>query len=201
MVPQLVRPGMVVQELIETIFRIKSVLDTMIFVVVFATLLAVTVVFILSWRLREKELLTIFRLGCSRGAMAWFVMAEIVLIALASVILCGVFLVWCHIFSRIPHGMDCVIRAVHRNSTHCLELTTTITYGVKLSITDGSSRPYENGGLIGHLFVLPKHVLLHHSKTQSGFGWRIDDEKVGMGRVSKPPRRIYQFAWPCLLLP
>jgi len=90
--PQLVRPGRVVQELIETIFRIKSVLDTMIFVVAIATLLAVTVVFILSWRLREKELLTIFRLGCSRGAMAGFVMAEIVLIASASVVLCGVLL-------------------------------------------------------------------------------------------------------------
>ncbi|MDH3595460.1 MAG: hypothetical protein OEU09_01355 [Rhodospirillales bacterium] len=58
-----------------------------------STLLAVVVVFALSLRLREKELVTIFRLGCSRRAIAGFVAAEIVLIAAASVVLCGALLV------------------------------------------------------------------------------------------------------------
>ena len=87
--PQLVRPGIVVQGLIETIFRIKTLLDVVTLLVGFATLLALAVVFMLSWRLREKELVTIFRLGCSRGAIAGFVIAEIALIAAASIVLCG----------------------------------------------------------------------------------------------------------------
>ena len=96
--PQLVRPGIVVQGLIETIFRIKTLLDVVILLVAFATLLALAVVFMLSWRLREKELVTIFRLGCSRGAIAGFVIAEIVVIAAASLVLCGSLLAGAVIF-------------------------------------------------------------------------------------------------------
>jgi putative ABC transport system permease protein len=96
--PQLVRPGTVVQGLIETIFRIKTVLDAVTLVVGLATLLTVVVIFMLSWRLREKELVTVFRLGCSRGAIAGFVIAEIFLIAAASLVLCGGFLAGATIF-------------------------------------------------------------------------------------------------------
>ena len=84
---QLARPAIVIQELIETIFRIKALLDGVVIVVAFATVIAIALVFILSLRLREKEIETIFRLGCSRGAIVSFVLAEIFLIALVSLVL------------------------------------------------------------------------------------------------------------------
>jgi hypothetical protein len=68
---------------------IKTVLETVVLTGALATLLAVVVVFALSLRLREKELVAIFHLGCSRRAIAGFVAAEIILIAAASVLLCG----------------------------------------------------------------------------------------------------------------
>ena len=44
-------------------------------------------------RLREREIDTIFRLGCSRSAMASMLAGEVLLILLASSVICGVFLV------------------------------------------------------------------------------------------------------------
>ena len=81
---QLVRPGKVAGDLIATIFRIKRMLDAVVATVSLATVLTVALVFLLSFRLRARELTTIFRLGCSRGAIAGFVAAEISLIATAA---------------------------------------------------------------------------------------------------------------------
>ncbi len=81
---QLVRPGKVAGDLIATIFRLKRMLDAVVATVAFATILTVALVFMLSYRLRARELTTIFRLGCSRGAIAGFVATEIALIATAS---------------------------------------------------------------------------------------------------------------------
>ncbi len=84
---QLIRPPLIMQELIDAIFRIKAVLDVVIIVVGLSTALTILLVFILSLRLRASELTTIFRLGCGRLTTAGFVIAELLLIALASVIL------------------------------------------------------------------------------------------------------------------
>ena len=81
---QLVRPGKVAGDLIAKIFRIKLTLDAVVATVVLATVLTVALVFLLSYRLRAWELTTIFRLGCSHGAITGFVAAEISLIAKAS---------------------------------------------------------------------------------------------------------------------
>ena len=81
---QLVRPARVAGDLIATIFRLKRMLDAVVATVAFATVLTVALVFMLSYRLRARELTTIFRLGCSRGAIAGFVAAEIALIAAVS---------------------------------------------------------------------------------------------------------------------
>ncbi len=77
-------PGKVVGELLETIFRVKSILDAVILVVGIATLLAITLVFALSLRLRQREIQTIFKLGCSRTTIARLLGAEIAIILLAS---------------------------------------------------------------------------------------------------------------------
>ena len=52
--------------------------------------MTIALVFLLSIRLREKEIKTIFRLGCSRMATSGFIAAEIVIIAVASVALASI---------------------------------------------------------------------------------------------------------------
>ncbi len=93
---QLIQPRHVVQELIISILRIKRTLDTIIITVSISTLMTIALVFLLSIRLREKEITTIFRLGCSRMATSGFIAAEIIIIAIASVTLAGVLfmLIW-----------------------------------------------------------------------------------------------------------
>ena len=76
-VEQLVDPSEIVDELLKTIFRIKQVLDAAIGIVGFATILAVVLVFALSLRLREREIDTMFKLGCRRGTIARLLAAEL----------------------------------------------------------------------------------------------------------------------------
>ncbi|MGB5279602.1 MAG: ABC transporter permease [Gammaproteobacteria bacterium] len=83
----IVRPTEVVEGLLENIFRIKSVIDSVIAIVGLATALAIILVFALSVRLRQRELNTIFKLGCSRMTAVKLIFAEIVIILLASSII------------------------------------------------------------------------------------------------------------------
>ena len=76
--------------LLQTIFRIKNVLDAVIAVVALATLLAILLVFALSLRLRQREIETIFRIGCRRLTIARLIAAEMLIIILASGCICGV---------------------------------------------------------------------------------------------------------------
>ena len=92
---QIVQPAEVIEGLLQNIFRIKNVLDAVISVVALATVMAVVLVFALSLRLRQREIETIFKLGCSRMTIARLVGAEILLIVFASGVFCAtlVFLV------------------------------------------------------------------------------------------------------------
>jgi putative ABC transport system permease protein len=87
---QLAAPETVIDGLLANIFRIKKVLDAVIFMVGLATVLALILVFALSIRLRQREIWTVFRLGGSRLTIARLLAAEIALIAAASAVLCGV---------------------------------------------------------------------------------------------------------------
>jgi len=93
---QLIQPRNVVQELIVSILRIKRTLDAIIATVSASTIITIALVFLLSIRLREKEITTIFRLGCSRMATSGFIAAEIIIIAVVSAILAGILfmLIW-----------------------------------------------------------------------------------------------------------
>ena len=92
---QIVKPKEVIDGLLQNIFRIKNVLDAVIFVVAIATVMAIVLVFALSLRLRQREIQTIFKLGCSRMTVVQLVSSEILIIVLSSGFLCGamVFLV------------------------------------------------------------------------------------------------------------
>jgi putative ABC transport system permease protein len=86
---QIVKPEEVIDGLLQNIFRIKNVLDAVISVVALATILAVLLVFALSLRLRQKEIQTIFKLGCSRMTIVRLVAAEIILIVFVSSLACA----------------------------------------------------------------------------------------------------------------
>ena len=90
---QIVKPADVIDSLLQNIFRIKNVLDAVISVVALATILAIVLVFALSLRLRQRELQTIFKLGCRRATIARLLTAEIFIITLVSGLLCGAMIV------------------------------------------------------------------------------------------------------------
>ncbi len=90
---QIVRPKDVIDGLLQSIFRIKNVLDAVILIVGFATALAIVLVFALSLRLRQREILTIFKLGCRRMTIARLVAAEILIIIAISGVLCGIMVI------------------------------------------------------------------------------------------------------------
>ena len=83
-----VDPRDAVAELLESIFRIKRLLQGAMGVVGGATLLALALVFALSLRLRQRELLTLFKLGAARGTVARLLLAEVTIIACLSALLC-----------------------------------------------------------------------------------------------------------------
>jgi len=86
---QIVRPVEVIDGLLQNIFRIKNVLDAVILVVGLATILAMLLVFALSMRIRQREIQTIFKLGCRKGTIVRLLGAEIGLILTVSLILCA----------------------------------------------------------------------------------------------------------------
>jgi putative ABC transport system permease protein len=97
---QIVKPEEVIDGLLQSIFRIKNVLDAVISVVAFATILAIILVFALSLRLRQREIQTIFKLGCRRATIARLLTAEILIIVVISGVLCGTLIFLVNQFSN-----------------------------------------------------------------------------------------------------
>ena len=97
---QIVKPQVVIEGLLQNIFRIKNVLDTVISVVAIATIMAIVLVFALSLRLRQREIQTIFKLGCRRATVVRLVSAEIFIIVLTSGILCGAMIFLVNVYSN-----------------------------------------------------------------------------------------------------
>jgi putative ABC transport system permease protein len=97
---QMVNPRQVIDGLLENIFRIKEMLDSVIALVTATTILAILLVFSLSLRLRDREMQTIFKLGCSRMTVARLLVAEIVLIGILSALVSGALLLLTHQYSN-----------------------------------------------------------------------------------------------------
>ena len=98
---QIVRPGEVIDTLMASIFRIKNVLDAVILIVGIATVLALILVFALSLRLRQGEIETIFKLGCSRATIARLLGAEVFIIMGISGLICGGLLLLVNQYSQV----------------------------------------------------------------------------------------------------
>ena len=97
---QIVKPEEIIDGLLQNIFRIKNVLDAVISVVALATVLAMVLVFALSLRLRQREIQTIFKLGCSRMTIARLLAAEILIIVFISGVLCTAMVITVDQFSN-----------------------------------------------------------------------------------------------------
>jgi len=85
---QLVKPVIVIDGLMESVFRIKHIIDGVVLFVGFTTLLAIFLIFSLSLRLREKEFATVYKMGGNRLITAYLMLAEIAIIGLISLCLC-----------------------------------------------------------------------------------------------------------------
>ena len=81
---QIIRPTVVVEELLLEIFKIRNVLNLVFILVVVTTLIALVLVFNLSLRLRQREIETSFKLGCSRGMISRLIIAEVATILVIS---------------------------------------------------------------------------------------------------------------------
>lgn len=84
---QLLTPPDVIAELMGVVFRIKRFFDTSFILVVLAAISFLALIVLLSLRLRKKERETLARMGCGRSTIAFMQTAEIVIIALAALIL------------------------------------------------------------------------------------------------------------------
>lgn len=85
---QMTQPPEITRGLLQNIFKVGALLDGVLLCVGSATLLAIGLVFALSLRLRQRELHTIFLMGCSRLTVARLITAECVLLASVSGALC-----------------------------------------------------------------------------------------------------------------
>jgi putative ABC transport system permease protein len=86
---QIIQPAEVIDGLLQNIFRIKNVLDAVIALVGLATVLAIILVFTLSLRLRQREVQTIFKLGCRKAMISRMLLSEILIVVLISGVLCA----------------------------------------------------------------------------------------------------------------
>ena len=90
---QIIHPVEIIRGLTETIFRIEGAVHAGLTTMASATVLLITLVVLLSMRLRQRELETMFKLGCGRMTIAGLVASELIILALASVACTGA-LVW-----------------------------------------------------------------------------------------------------------
>ena len=73
--------------MLEVVLQAKQFIDANQVAVAVCTVLFLTLVILLSLRLRREEMDTMFQLGCSHSTMFWLQTSELVIIAAASTML------------------------------------------------------------------------------------------------------------------
>ncbi len=86
---QIARPIAVMNELLDTILTIQSYVVAAILIVATATLATAALVFLLSLRLRRREIETMVKIGGSRGSVAAVLASEVVVVLALGVALAG----------------------------------------------------------------------------------------------------------------
>ncbi len=80
---QLVEPPVVIEQLLQTVVRIKRWLDLAALLVACSTALLIGLVVLLSLRLRRQEFVTLHKLGCRRRTTVWLVTTQLLLVGAA----------------------------------------------------------------------------------------------------------------------
>jgi putative ABC transport system permease protein len=83
-------PAEVVEELLGLVFRVKRFFDANFALIAVSTGLFIALVVLLSQRIRQREMETMFKIGCSRMTTFWLQAAELAIVLLISVVLAGV---------------------------------------------------------------------------------------------------------------
>jgi len=83
---QIVVPQDVIQNLLQSIFRIKQIFNTVFILVGFSTLLILAMIVALSVRLRKNEIYTMFTIGSSKWKVVEIVVCELLILAGSSAI-------------------------------------------------------------------------------------------------------------------
>jgi putative ABC transport system permease protein len=77
---QIVRPGIVIDDLLATVLTIRSFVVAAMLIVGSGTLVTMALVFLLSLRLRRRELETLFKIGGARSRVAAVLCTEVVVV-------------------------------------------------------------------------------------------------------------------------
>ena len=88
-VAQIARPDAVMEELLDTVVTIRSYVVAAVGTVAVATLATAALVFLLSLRLRQREVETLVKIGASRGSVAVLLSSEVVFVLAAGALLAG----------------------------------------------------------------------------------------------------------------
>lgn len=83
----ILEPPLIIEQLMQLVFRVERFLDVVAVALLSTTAVLVLLVFALSLRLRQREIQTLFKLGCSRSMIARILSAELAIIGLASALL------------------------------------------------------------------------------------------------------------------
>ena len=87
---QIARPEAVMEDLLDTILTIQSYVVAAIALAGTAAVATMALVFLLSIRLRRREIETLIKLGASRGSVAWVLTSEVVVVFATGAALAGV---------------------------------------------------------------------------------------------------------------
>ena len=87
---QLIEPAGVIQGLVDRIFRIKSLLDAVTFIIAIAAFAAIGLAVFLSYRLRAREIATAVKLGARRGMVLRLLSAETITLLSLSAVIAGI---------------------------------------------------------------------------------------------------------------
>lgn len=87
---QIIRPDETIDELLESILTVRQFVIAAAFIVGLATIATAALVFMLSFRLRRREIETMHKIGGSRVRLASIFLAEVVIVIASSVALASV---------------------------------------------------------------------------------------------------------------
>jgi putative ABC transport system permease protein len=97
---QLLEPRAVIDQLLDTVFAVQRYVLVAMGLVGLATTAVVLLVFLLSWKGRRPEQETLYRLGGSQSAIAFLMLAEVVIVLIVATLLAAILVVLTHWFGE-----------------------------------------------------------------------------------------------------